>query len=225
MKFSEYIESLPTKRKLSEVKFKILKRLWANETDPFPKPWVSSEELLQLTGQKYFDRRTRELRSQLGCDLESSYISDYNGHAWRLNSMNLSIPQDREYLTQTQKQHLFESYNFTCAICGLTTSAGVRGLQADHKIPLSRLGSNDISNWQPLCNNCNVGKRRACEGCFLDCLSCSWAFPEKVGVKTMINIGERTLRKVHEYCHQTGEKFDRVFEDAAEYYIDSKEKN
>ena len=74
MTFNEYLELLPAKKKLSEVKLKILKRLWGEEADTFPKPWVSSEELLHLTGQKYFDRRTRELRDQVGCDLESSYM-------------------------------------------------------------------------------------------------------------------------------------------------------
>lgn len=224
MKFSEYLEALPTKRKLSDVKLKILKRLWGNEVDLFPKPWVSSEELLQLTGQKYFDRRTRELRDQVGCDLETSYIGDHNGHAWRLNSSNLAPPQDREYLTQSKKNKLFEAYNFSCATCGLKTSAGVRGLQADHKVPLSRSGSNEFSNWQPLCNNCNVGKRRACEGCTLDCNNCSWAFPEIIGIKTMISVSEKTLRRIDDYSHKSGDIRDKILEDAAEYYLDSKDK-
>lgn len=222
MKLSEYLESLPKKRSLSDVKHKILKRLWGNDSDAFPKPWVSSEELLQLTGQKYFDRRTRELRDQIGCDLETSYIGEYNGHAWRLNSINLAQPQDREYLTQSQKNKLFEAYNFTCATCGLKTSAGVRGLQADHKIPLSRSGNNDFSNWQPLCNNCNVGKRRACDGCVLDCNTCSWAYPEKVGIKTMLSISEKTLRRIDGYVAKSGKTKDKIIEDAAEYFLDSK---
>lgn len=225
MRLSEYLKALPAKRKLSDVKLKILKRLWGNDADTFPKSWVSSEELLQLTGQKYFDRRTRELRDQIGCDVETSYISEHNGHAWRLNSSTLAPPQDREYLSQTQKNKLFEAYSFTCATCGLITSAGVRGLQADHKVPLSRSGSNDFSNWQPLCNNCNVGKRRACEGCVLDCNTCSWAFPEKIGVKTMLSISEKTLRRVDGYVHESGETRDKVIEDSAEYYLDSKEKD
>src|SRR5690554_6780092 len=101
MKFEEYISSLPAKRKLSAVKLKILKKLWGNEQDPFPKPWVSSAELLELTNQKYFDRRTRELRNQNGCDLESTYQETFSGHAWRINSETLAPPQDRDYLTQT----------------------------------------------------------------------------------------------------------------------------
>ena len=112
MNFEEYISSLPTKRKLSEVKLKILKRLWGNEKDPFPKPWVSSSELLELTNQKYFDRRTREMRDQVGCDLESTYQEIFSGHAWRINSETLAPPQDRDYLTQAQKVKLFENNDY-----------------------------------------------------------------------------------------------------------------
>jgi len=225
MNLNSYIKSLPTKRKLSEVKVKIITRLWGNESDDFPKPWVSSEELLKLTDQKYFDRRTRELRDQLGCDVESSYIEKFNGHAWRLKSSNLAPPQDRDYLTQSQKDKLFKDNNFTCVTCGLKISAGIRGLQADHKVPLSRGGSNELTNWQPMCNNCNVGKRRACEGCSLECKTCSWAYPEKFGVKTMVSISEKTLRRVDSYSNKTGTTRDKVMEEASEYYLDEKEKN
>jgi 5-methylcytosine-specific restriction endonuclease McrA len=183
MKFEEYIEKLPSKRKLSEVKFKILKRLWGTDDNKFPKPWVSSAELLELTGQKYFDRRTRELRDQMGCDLEAAYQEKFSGHAWRISSSKLAVPQDRDYLTQSQKIKLFEESGYCCVTCGLKVDAGIRGLQADHKVPISRGGSNSLDNWQPMCNNCNVGKRRACEGCSLECDTCSWAFPELVGVK------------------------------------------
>ncbi len=225
MNLNSYIKSLPTKRKLSEVKIKIITRLWGNESDKFPKPWVSSEELLKLTDQKYFDRRTRELRDQLGCNVESSYIEKFNGHAWRLKSSKLAPPQDRDYLTQNQKDKLFNDNDFTCVTCGLKISAGIRGLQADHKVPLSRGGSNDLINWQPMCNNCNVGKRRACEGCSLECKTCSWAFPEKFGVKTMVSISEKTLRRVDAYSDKVGTTRDKVMEEASEYYLDEKENN
>jgi 5-methylcytosine-specific restriction endonuclease McrA len=196
MKINEYLESLPTKKKLSDVKLKILIRLWGDHRHEFPKPWVSSAELLELTGQKYFDRRTRELRDQLGCDLESAYCKEFAGHGWRLASSNLTISQDREYLTPAQKIKLFENHDYRCVICGTQIPAGVRGLQADHKVPLSRGGGNDSTNWHPMCNNCNVGKRRACQGCTLNCATCSWAFPETVGIQIILNLREETLRRI-----------------------------
>jgi len=210
----EYLSRLPTKRRLSDVKTVILKRLWGDDSDAFPKPWVSSEELLQLTQQKYFDRRTRELRDHLGCDIETAYISEFSGHGWRLNSGTIAPPQDREYLTESQKTSLFTSYNYTCATCGTKTPAGVRGLQADHKIPLSRCGGNEIENWQPLCHNCNVGKRRACAGCELECIECSWAFPEVHGITTMVNISEESLRKAERIASEHDSSLNDVVDHA-----------
>lgn len=222
MIFQEYISRLPTNKKLSEVKLIILKRLWAKDQDTFPKPWVSSDELLKLTGQKYFDRRTRELRDQMGCDLESTYQEKFSGHAWRIKSSNLAPPQDRNYLTQAQKVKMFAQSNYCCAICKVKTDPGIRGLQADHKVPISRGGSNSLENWQPLCNSCNVGKRRACEGCKLDCKTCSWAFPEIVGVNTMVSISEEVLKQISIYSNNSGEATNKIMEDAAKYYLDKK---
>lgn len=39
-----------------------------------------------------------------------------------------------------------------CALCG------ARSQHVDHVIPLSRRGSNERSNFQPLCAPCNIGK-------------------------------------------------------------------
>ena len=222
MKLSEYLQSLPVKKELNSVRLKILTRLWGDDKDPFPKPWVSSAELLDLTEQKYFDRRVRELKDELGCDIENKYQKRFSGYGWRLNSIRLSPPIDREYLTQTQKDQLFKNSDYCCAICGVKIEAGVQGLQADHKIPLSRGGSNEIENWQPMCNNCNVGKRSACKGCNLECNTCSWAFPEVVGVRTIINISEQTLRKVNLYVADSGKTISKVMEEAAEYFIEQK---
>jgi 5-methylcytosine-specific restriction endonuclease McrA len=223
MRFEEYLESLPIGMKLSKVKLTILHRLWGDKKDGFPKPWVSSAELLKITGQKYFDRRTRELRDQIGCDIESTYQESLTGHAWRINSPHLTTPQDRKYLTQSQKIKLFESNNYCCSTCGINIEPGVRGLQADHRIPLSRGGSNSLENWQPICNNCNVGKRRACESCLIDCNSCSWAFPEVVGVKTIISINQKTLQRIETYSSNSRITKDKVIEDAAEYFLNKKD--
>jgi hypothetical protein len=207
------------------VKEKIIRRLWGNESDNFPKPWVSSNELLELTGQKYFDRRTRELRDQWGCDIESAYLEIFSGHAWRIHSTELNDAQDREYLTQNQKNKLFQDYNFTCTTCGVHIQPGIRGLQADHKVPLSRGGSNGLHNWQPMCNNCNVGKRRACEGCSLDCQTCSWAFPEKYGIRTIFTISTQTLSRITRYVDRTGKSHDQIMESAINEYLNKREAN
>jgi len=186
VEFEKYISHL----KLSEVKLTLLKALW-NNGQSFPRGWVKSSELLALTNQKYFDRRLRELRDSGGLDLESKQI---NGeHHWRINSNKIANIINRTYLSQTQKKALFNKSNYTCSICGKVSEAGVRGLQADHKIPLSRGGSEAPSNWQPMCNECNVAKRRVCQDCTLNCENCSWAYPELGGRKILITLPKTSL--------------------------------
>jgi len=191
MSFDEYIKSFSVK--FSKVKILILKTLWEASND-FPRDWVRSSYLLKLTRQKYFDRRIRELRNELGCDIETG---NQEGNAvYRLSSDKICDGNPRFYLSDSQKVTLFERNNFTCQVCGVKTPPGPRGLQADHKVPLIRGGSHAISNWQSLCNDCNVGKRRACQDCNDDCEQCVWAYPERVGVATVLKLPHDIVQKI-----------------------------
>ena len=176
---------------LSGVKKKIIRRLWGSNKKPFPKDWIRSSELLRLTGQKYFDRRIRELRDELGCDIETA--PQEGEHSYRLRTSNRTASKPRGYLATSKKRALFEKFKFSCQICGKVETGGVRGLQADHKIPLQRGGKNSEENWQPICNECNVGKRGACEGCEAECKRCPWAFPESVGRVTLLRLPPSVL--------------------------------
>ena len=192
MSFEEYLAKLGSAN-VSDVKKLILKTLWRSDNG-FPGEWVRSSKLLEVTGQKYFDRRARELRDQVGCDIESKYM---NGeHCWRINSDSLAQANPRYYLTETEKLQLFKAVKYCCVICGKSVAAGVRGLQADHKIPLNRGGSNGSGNWQALCNECNVSKRRACQGCDVDCNTCSWAFPDSLGVAVTVRFPIDIMEKI-----------------------------
>lgn len=56
--------------------------------------------------------------------------------------------------TAGEFEELCESYGNRCLGCG---AAGVV-LEADHVVPLTRGGTDDIGNIQPLCGSCNRGK-------------------------------------------------------------------
>lgn len=51
--------------------------------------------------------------------------------------------------------NLKEKYNNRCLCCGRHQSELDRVLEQDHIIPLSKAGTNWISNIQPLCHDCN----------------------------------------------------------------------
>lgn len=78
-------------------------------------------------------------------------------------------------------------------VCGSTT-----GLQADHKIPLSRGGKHSKGNWQVLCVGCNVAKRGSCQGCNDDCKKCPWAFPESTGVQVGVRLPKSLAKRLAE---------------------------
>ena len=136
MNFEEYMGQVG---KLSQVKRSILKRLWEEGEPDFPRSWVRSSELLELTGQKYFDRRIRELRDETGCDIETG--KQGNDSLYRLLSPNIGGGNQRAYLSATQKRQLFDSQNYQCQVCSkqLDRLGGGRlAPQADHKVPLIR---------------------------------------------------------------------------------------
>jgi 5-methylcytosine-specific restriction endonuclease McrA len=60
----------------------------------------------------------------------------------------------RGSFTAKEFEELCERYGNKCLSCGVT---GVV-LEADHVVPLTKGGSNDISNIQPLCGICNRSK-------------------------------------------------------------------
>ena len=131
MTFDAYIASLP--KAPSDVKRTILQRLW-REGATFPRGWVKSSALLALTHQKYFDRRVRELRDEMGCDIETGQAEGQA--AYRLRSPRMKDAKPRAYLAEVQKAELFRAADNRCAVCDRQFDTGLRGLQADHKVPL-----------------------------------------------------------------------------------------
>ncbi|MFV0378581.1 MAG: HNH endonuclease [Mangrovibacterium sp.] len=52
---------------------------------------------------------------------------------------------------------IFQRDNFTCQYCGKTKNDGAK-LVIDHKIPISKGGTDSIDNLVTACNECNLGK-------------------------------------------------------------------
>ncbi len=62
--------------------------------------------------------------------------------------------ESRDNFTAIEFKELCERYGSRCLSCGAVDVA----LEADHVVPLTRGGSDDIDNIQPLCGTCNRSK-------------------------------------------------------------------
>lgn len=60
-------------------------------------------------------------------------------------------------ITLSMRVKVFERDNYTCQMCGKTVKDGVK-LEVDHIKPVSKGGSDDMSNLLTLCFDCNRGK-------------------------------------------------------------------
>jgi len=118
-------------------------------------------------------RRMRELQGEEG------FTSIYKeGNRYQLQSLEVSQKREpRAKLSNKDWEELKKQYDYRCACCGMQEPS-VK-LSPDHKIPRSRNGSNDLGNWQPLCEQCNNIKASSCRNCQLNCNVCSWAFPDE----------------------------------------------
>jgi 5-methylcytosine-specific restriction endonuclease McrA len=63
-----------------------------------------------------------------------------------------------QHFTFKEWEELLRSHNGRCAYCGSTER-----IEADHRTPLCRGGSNQISNILPACRPCNRRKHRKTE--------------------------------------------------------------
>ncbi len=116
-------------------------------------------------------RRLRELQGDEG-------FTSIRKEGTRYQLQSLDVSQKREPRGKLKKvdwKKLKEQHDYKCASCG-RQEPDVK-LSPDHKVPRSRNGSNDLGNWQPLCEQCNIKKASSCQGCQLICQVCSWAFP------------------------------------------------
>ena len=64
---------------------------------------------------------------------------------------------NRRSISGTTRQNVLMRDNYTCQICGATVKDGAK-LEIDHIIPYSKGGTNDESNLQVLCQQCNREK-------------------------------------------------------------------
>ena len=63
----------------------------------------------------------------------------------------------RTHIPKGMRHEVFKRDNYTCCECGARKSDGAT-LHIDHKIPVSKGGSDELDNLQTLCSDCNLNK-------------------------------------------------------------------
>lgn len=63
----------------------------------------------------------------------------------------------RTHIPRGLRHEVFKRDNYTCCECGAKKSDGVT-LHVDHKIPVSKGGTDELDNLQTLCSDCNLNK-------------------------------------------------------------------
>ena len=66
--------------------------------------------------------------------------------------------KNRSGISLKVRFEIFKADNYKCQICGASVKEDGIKLEVDHKLPVSKGGTNDKSNLWTLCFNCNRGK-------------------------------------------------------------------
>ena len=82
--------------------------------------------------------------------------SEWNGTTEAKAYANLAFP--RRNVSPKLRHQVLERDGFRCCDCGVSAQTPGVVLEVDHRKPVSRGGTNDISNLRTLCKDCNIGK-------------------------------------------------------------------
>jgi len=111
---------------------------------------ATNPERLKAIQRKY--RQThREKIAEYGRKIRAANPGKKNEYTRKRRAIKLNAPGSH---TETEWQALKAYYKDQCLCCGDVPDH----LQQDHVVPLSKGGSDDISNIQPLCPSCNMRK-------------------------------------------------------------------
>jgi 5-methylcytosine-specific restriction endonuclease McrA len=124
----------------------------------YKKSWAAnnSQRVASLK-RGYYERNRQEVisRSKKWAEenTEKVKVAKVNNRRRRRAAKNAS----KGHFTVEEFDALCAAYGYACLSCGATD----RVLEADHVVPLTKGGSDEISNIQPLCGECNRRKSTA----------------------------------------------------------------
>lgn len=105
--------------------------------------------------QEHIDRRLRELRRYF--DIQAVSQSDRSAPRYQLTGWSQTPPPTGLAISRRVRAQVLAPQR--CFQCGRTPRDDSVRLDVDHKVPQSWGGGNEPENLQPLCTDCNAGKR------------------------------------------------------------------
>lgn len=141
--------------------------LYERRNDP-PTQVEIDDFISQATGkaQSQTERRRRQMVPSYGLDIRKVKVPGKSSPGYQLVGFlpNAGGLSDRKPISKRVRAEVLHRYHARCALCGRNaTEDGVK-LDIDHKIPLDwgnweESDPDDIENLQPLCEDCNRGKK------------------------------------------------------------------
>jgi 5-methylcytosine-specific restriction endonuclease McrA len=107
------------------------------------------------------DRRLRDLRDKYLLDIRTERRPGTRDPVYRLTGFRegASSREGRAGINARKRAEVLTRFRSRCAMCGKTPVEDAIKLTIDHIVPLDWGGSNDPENLQPLCQECNAGKK------------------------------------------------------------------
>jgi hypothetical protein len=138
----------------------ILKRIGADRRDnPSCRGWNLSKETKKKISKALKGKQPKnsvDWRGENHPNWKGGISKNERWVSWRKNKRNRIKREAMGEHTFGEWELLEKQYNYTCPCCG--GSEPEIKLTEDHIIPLSRGGSDNIENIQPLCRSCNCKK-------------------------------------------------------------------
>jgi len=100
--------------------------------------------------------------------IKDEYISILNEkhnqtyHIYMNKDLNNGINKKRNPIVKSLRHEVFKRDNYTCIECNRNKDKDGVILHCDHIIPVSQGGTDELSNLQTLCEECNLSKSNRC---------------------------------------------------------------
>jgi 5-methylcytosine-specific restriction endonuclease McrA len=125
------------------------------EISEYKKSWTAeNEESVSASRRKHYELHRDEIIARSKKWGEDNPEKVRQAQANNCRKRRAAKHASRASFTAEEFKALCERYGNKCLACGDTEAV----LEADHVVPLTRGGSNDIGNIQPLCGTCNRKK-------------------------------------------------------------------